>query len=90
MLRAFHAPLASGHLTGTRVLAGGLGCLLTALLNLLLKASQPAAFSTALLVTLGSYESLRAAISIIVAVLILTVICEPLRRWSMKVRERCL
>lgn len=87
LLRALHAPVASGHLTGGRVLAGGLGCFLTALLNLLLKASQPAAFSTALLVTLGSYESPRAALAIVIAVLLLTAIGEPLRRRSLQLRE---
>jgi hypothetical protein len=90
LVHAFQAPVpsAAGHLTGSRIFASVLGCVLTALVNLLLDASQPAAFSTALLVTLGSYESARDALTILLAVLCLTVLGEPLRRASLKLRSK--
>lgn len=86
---AFNAPVPStaGQLTGSRIFASVLGCVLTAFINLLLRASQPAAFSTTLLVTLGSYESARDAFTIVLAVLVLTILGEPLRRKSLKLRE---
>lgn len=90
ILHGFHDPVSSsaGYLTTTRVLASVLACFLTAFSNLLLKASQPAAFSTALLVTLGSYDSSRDALTIVLAVFLLTMLGEPLRRKSLQLRER--
>ena len=86
---AFHDPVtaSAGYLTGSRIFASVLACVLTAFSNLLLRAGQPAAFSTALLVTLGSYESPRDALAIVLAVLFLTVLGEPLRRKSLQLRE---
>ncbi|HET6934282.1 MAG TPA: HPP family protein [Candidatus Angelobacter sp.] len=90
VLGGFHEPLAasSGHLSATRLLAGVLACVLIALLSLLAKATQPAAFATGLLVTLGGYQSGRAALSIVIAVLLLTALGEPLRRKSLQMREQ--
>ena len=89
MVRGFHEPVPSsaGYLTATRVFASVLGCMLTALINLFLKASQPAAFSTTLLVTLGSYESPRAAFTIVLAVVLLAILGEPLRKKSLRLRK---
>jgi hypothetical protein len=89
LLRAFHNPSFSkiGYLTADRVFASVLSCVMTAFLNLLLKASQPAAFSTALLITLGTYQSPRAVFTIVLAVMILTVLGEPLRRKSLQLRN---
>ena len=89
-LHAFHDPItaSAGYLTGSRIFASVLACVLTAFANLLLRASQPAAFSTALLVTLGSYESPREALTIFLAVVFLTVLGEPLRRKSLQLRQR--
>ena len=86
---AFHDPVtaSAGYLTGSRIFASVLACVLTAFSNLLLRAGQPAAFSTALLVTLGSYESPRDVLAIVLAVLFLTVLGEPLRRKSLQLRE---
>ncbi|HET9180985.1 MAG TPA: HPP family protein [Candidatus Angelobacter sp.] len=87
---AFHDPVSAsaGYLTASRIFASVLACFLTAFSNLLLQASQPAAFSTALIVTLGSYESPRDALTIVLAVFFLTVLGEPLRRKSLQLRER--
>lgn len=70
LVRGFHAPVVAtvGYFTSTRVLSSMVGCMFTAFLNLALDAGQPAAFSTTLLVILGSYESLREALSILVTV----------------------
>lgn len=90
VLGGFNEPLpaSAGHLSAPRVFAGVLACVLIALLTLLAKASQPAAFATGLLVTLAGYQSGRAALSIIIAVLVLTVLGEPLRRKSLQMREK--
>ncbi|HKR94719.1 MAG TPA: HPP family protein [Candidatus Angelobacter sp.] len=89
-LDGFNEPLTAntGHLNATRLFASVLAAVLTALLNLLAKASQPAAFATALLVTLAGYQSGRAALSIIIAVLVLTALGEPLRRKSLQMRKQ--
>jgi hypothetical protein len=57
-----------------------LAVLLTTFITLAIRASQPAALATALLVSLGSMQSGRDAVAIIVSV-ILAAIGEPLRRW---------
>lgn len=90
LFHAFHDPVTSsaGHLTPDRVLASVLACVVTAFINLVLSASQPAAFSTVLLVTLGSYESGRDALTIAIAVVLLAILGEPLRRKSLHVRKR--
>lgn len=90
VFHAFHDPVSAsaGYLTASRLFASVVACLLTAFSNLLLQASQPAAFATALIVTLGSYESPRDALTIVLAVLFLTVLGEPLRRKSLQLRER--
>lgn len=89
IFHAFHDPVSAsaGYLTASRLFASVVACLLTAFSNLLLRAGQPAAFSTALLVTLGSYESPRDALTIVVAVFFLTVLGEPLRRKSLQLRQ---
>jgi hypothetical protein len=89
LVHAFQSPVPStaGYLTGDRIGASVLGCVLTAFFNLLLSASQPAAFSTTMLVTLGSYQSGRDVLVIVLAVLFLTILGEPLRRKSLKLRE---
>ena len=50
------------------------------MLTLTLKASQPAALSTTLLVSLGSMQRGRDAVAIIIGVLILTALGDPIRR----------
>lgn len=90
VLGGFNDPLpaSAGHLSSTRLFAGVLACVLIAILTLLANASQPAAFATGLLVTVGGYQSRRAALSIVIAVLVLTVLGEPLRRKSLQMRQQ--
>jgi uncharacterized membrane protein YjjB (DUF3815 family) len=63
-----------------RVEACAIAVALTALFTLLLKAGQPAAYATAILVGLGSMQRPSDAVSIFVAVLILGLVGEPIRR----------
>ena len=86
---AFSAPIVSGSgmLNRPRLLASVVGCLITAFLNLLLRSSQPAAFATTMLITLGSYQSPRAVLTMALGIGILALVGEPLRRKSLRMRE---
>ena len=61
-----------------------IAAVLTTLGTLLLRAGQPAAIATSLLAALGSMQTRRDAIAIVVSVLLITAIGEPLRRLRMK------
>ncbi len=63
-----------------RLAASALAVALTAGLNMLLKATQPAAFASALLVTMGAFQSARGAVSLVASVLILGFLGELVRR----------
>jgi hypothetical protein len=63
-----------------RVWAAVAAASLTVLGTIALDASQPAALSTTLLVALGKMQTWHAAAAIIAAVLLMTVVGEPLRR----------
>jgi hypothetical protein len=72
-------------ITSTRRLwAVALAATLTTLVTLLLRAGQPAALATTLLVALGSMQSLRDAVAIAAGVVIITAIGEPVRRFRLK------
>jgi hypothetical protein len=57
------------------------------LLTLILKAGQPAALATTLLVSLGSMQTLRDAVAIAAGVVIITIVGEPVRRFRLKYTE---
>jgi hypothetical protein len=76
--------MAGGTVSAGRVWAAALAATLTTLLSLLLKAGQPAALATTLLVSLGAMQTGRDAVSIIAGTLILIVIGEPVRRFRLK------
>lgn len=85
-LLAFHArssPSVSlaGSVAPARLGAAVVAVLLTTFVTLSIRASQPAALSTALLVSLGSMQTGRDAVAIIISVMVLTAIGQPLRRW---------
>ena len=61
-----------------------LAAVLTTLGTLLLRAGQPAAIATSLLVALGSMQTEHDAVAIVAGVLLITAIGEPLRRLRMK------
>lgn len=80
--RGWWAPAASlGDLRMTRVLCATVAALLTVLGTLLLRANQPAALSTTLVIALGVMQRKRDALFIMAGVLLMTAIGEPLRRW---------
>lgn len=74
----------TGVVSAGRVWAAVLAAVLTTLVTLLLRAGQPAAIATSLLVALGSMQTKRDAVVMIVAVLAITAIGEPVRRVRMK------
>jgi len=83
---AWTAPnvLSSGLVPIPRLWATTLAAGLTTFLTLILRAGQPAALATTLLVSLGAMQSLRAAIAIILGVLIMAALGEPLRQFRLK------
>jgi hypothetical protein len=87
LMNAWHAPsvLQAGLIAPQRMWAAVLAAVVTTLGTLLLRAGQPAAIATSLLVALGSMQTRRDAIVIAIAVLIITAIGEPMRRVRMKV-----
>jgi hypothetical protein len=73
-------PLTTGHFTAVRVWACALAVALTVLFTLLLKATQPASAATALLIAVGSMQRPADAWAIALAVLVLGIVGEPIRR----------
>ncbi|MGH9502829.1 MAG: HPP family protein [Terriglobales bacterium] len=88
VLAAWNAPKVSsaGFVSSRRLWAAVLSVVITTAVPLALKASQPASLSTTLLVSLGSMQTGRDAIAIVIAVLIMAAIGEPLRRQFAKAR----
>ena len=99
LFNAWTAPnvLSTGIISAQRLWATTLAATLTTLFTLILKAGQPAALATTLLISLGAMQSGRAAIislgamqsgraaiAIVVGVLIMTVIGEPIRLFRLK------
>ncbi len=89
LLHAWAAPnvVATGLVTTSRLWAVVVAAVLTTLLNLILRASQPAALATTLLVSLGAMQTGRDAVAIILGILIITIIGEPVRRFRLKHTE---
>ena len=86
LLNAWAEPnvLATGTVSAQRVWATTISAALTTLASLALKAGQPAALATTLLVSLGAMQTRRDAVAIIVGVLLIVVIGEPVRRFRVK------
>lgn len=79
---AWAAPgIATGKVALPRVAAATISALLTVLVTLLVHATQPAALSTTLLVSLGTLQQWQYGFVIMAAVLLLVFLGEPLRRW---------
>jgi hypothetical protein len=83
---AWAAPnvLATGVVSPQRLWATAISAALTTFACLALKAGQPAALATTLLVSLGAMQTRRDAIAIIVGVLLVTAMGEPVRRLRLK------
>jgi hypothetical protein len=93
VLHAWNSPNveAAGFVSSPRLWAAVLAVVITTAATLALKANQPAAPATSLLVSLGSMQRAHDALAIMAAVLILTVLGEPLRRYSQRLeREELL
>ena len=85
---AWYTPAVSTHsISILRVVAAVIAALLTVAGTLLLKATQPAALSTTLVIATGSMQQPQDAIWIMLAILLITAVGEPLRRW--RLREQC-
>lgn len=89
VLNAWTAPnvLSAGIVSPQRLWATTIAAILTTFLTLILRAGQPAALATTLLVSLGAMQTRRAAIAIVVGVLIITTLGEPIRRFRLKHTE---
>ncbi|HKS79862.1 MAG TPA: HPP family protein [Candidatus Acidoferrales bacterium] len=83
---AWTAPhaLTTGVVTPPRIWSMTIAVVLTTIVNLLLRSSQPAALATTLLVAEGSMQTERDAIAIILGVLLIALIGTPLRRFRLK------
>lgn len=87
LFHAWTAPSVISGLTSPRAFAAVVAATITTLVNLILRASQPAALSTTLLVSLGAMQTRRDAVAIIAGVLIIALIGEPIRRFRLKYTE---
>jgi CBS-domain-containing membrane protein len=82
LTRGWAAPAVSAQgVPLLRMWGAVLAAAITVLVTLLIKATQPAALSTALLVSLGIMQRPRDGIVIMCGVLLMTLVGEPLRRW---------
>ncbi len=86
LLNAWAAPqvLTSGVVSAQRLWAATLAAMLTTFVTLILKASQPAALATTLLVALGVMQTRRDTVAIVVGVIIIAALGEPVRRFRLK------
>ncbi len=73
-----------GEVTLMRVLVATTAALLTVMISLMAKATQPAAVASALVVALGSGRHLRTAGFMALAIVCLRLVGEPLRRWRLR------
>jgi hypothetical protein len=78
------APVSQAGVPQARIIAGVIAAALTVVGTLLARASQPAALSTALLVSLGVMQGWRSGAEIFAGVLLITLAGEPIRRWRLR------
>lgn len=79
---------ASSFVPMARLGASVIGVVATTFINLELDSGQPASLATCLLITLGSYDTARGALWIVIGVLILAAIGEPVRRLRLAKPQR--
>ncbi len=63
-----------------RLAASAIAVAVTAALNMLLRANQPAAFASSMLVTMGAFQSPRGGLSLVASVLLIGCLGEIVRR----------
>lgn len=79
---AWSAPIVStSNITWPRVWAAVIATLCTVFGTLAARATQPAALSTTLMVATGSMQRLEDGLVIMAAIMLITLVGEPLRRW---------
>lgn len=90
LLHAWNAPkvATAEFVSSPRMWAAVVAAMLTTAATLVVKASQPASLSTTLIVSLGSMQTRRDAVAIVIGVLILAAIGEPFRRYFAKTRVK--
>ena len=82
LTHASHAPgVPGGPIEVSRIVAAALAALFTVFGTLLCRATQPAAVSTSLVVALGAMQVLRDGPIMVAAIVLITVLGEPIRRW---------
>lgn len=85
LLQAWNVPPVSAHgVPLARVWTAVLACVFTVIATQLARATQPAALATTLLVSLGLMQSWVEGGVIVAAVLIITLVGEPIRRLRLK------
>lgn len=89
ILNAWSSPkvAAAGFVSSPRLWAAVLAVVITTAATLVLRANQPAAPATSLLVSLGSMQRGHDALAIIAGVLILTALGEPIRRHAQQLAK---
>jgi len=83
LLDAWNSPKVAmaGFVASPRIWASVVAVVITTAVTLALRASQPAALSTTLLISLGSMQRGRDAGAIVIGVLLLAVLGEPVKRY---------
>lgn len=87
MTRAWYAPPVMSGMTVPRIWASVVATVLTVVLTILLKARQPAALSTTLLVATGAMQRPIDGPIIMAGILLVDLLGEPLRRLRVRHRE---
>lgn len=80
--------ISAGFVSWPRVWAVVLASGLTVFVTLLIKAAQPAAIATALLVALGSMQTWQNGFILMGGVLLMLAIGEPVRLWRLRNKEK--
>ncbi len=88
LIGAWNAPkvASAGIVPPPRIWAAVIAVAVTTILTPLLKASQPAALSTALLVSLGVMQTAHDAAAIVIGILVVSAIGQPIRMYRLRSR----
>src|SRR5215510_3629552 len=86
LMNAWAAPnvMAGGVVSPERVWAMTISAALTTLVSLVLRAGQPAALATTLLISTGAMQTRRDAVVIVAGILLIAALGEPVRRFRLK------
>lgn len=76
--------VSTSNISPFRVIAAVLAAILTVAGTYLLRAQQPAALSTTLMVATGSMQRLQDGVAIMGGILLITALGEPIRQWRIR------